>query len=180
MYISPVEFYTNLNKELKNGTFEYNNFIKQFQVNNIDNDLINKCISYCVNNNNIQKYNSIKKDRNKHLQSIFRNEVLNRYNKRCIVTGNFEDECQACHIIPLCEINENLYDVNNGLFLSSNLHNTFDKNYWTINPYNLKIEILKYVIGNSINKYDGLLLNELEKYPQTINYLKKRYKKIEK
>ena len=72
-------------------------------------------------------------------QHEFRNQLLKLY-KMCIVTENdVSEELTACHIIPF---SENGYsDNDNGLLLENNLHGTFDKYYWSINPDTLKIEI---------------------------------------
>ena len=72
-------------------------------------------------------------------QTEFRMGLIEKYGK-CVVTGNdCLDELTAIHLIPVSE-DEN-YDINNGLLLTENLHRTFDKYYWSINPNTLIIEI---------------------------------------
>ena len=63
------------------------------------------------------------------------------------------DELTAAHIIPIKE-NEN-YDIDNGLLLTENLHKTFDKYRWSINPDTLLIEINKNIDVGSIKKYQN-------------------------
>jgi predicted restriction endonuclease len=80
-------------------------------------------------------------DKKKRLkQEEFRKKLLNKYNNKCIISGN---SCllqlEAAHIIPIRD-NEN-YDINNGIILTRNLHKTFDEYYWSINPETLKVEI---------------------------------------
>lgn len=90
---------------------------------------------------------------NRMQQQKFKQNLCEKY-KKCIVTGNDIDECDACHIVPL-EIKYS-YNINNGLLLSSSLHKTFDKFYWSINPNTSCIEVLKnnknLLINNFINK----------------------------
>ncbi len=66
-------------------------------------------------------------------QSEFRQQLLAKYNNKCIVTqSDCEPELEAAHIRPYCE-NHN-YNIDNGLILKSNIHKTFDAYYWTIQP----------------------------------------------
>ncbi|AYV77521.1 MAG: hypothetical protein Dasosvirus4_42, partial [Dasosvirus sp.] len=52
--------------------------------------------------------------REKRNDLIFRNDVRQRYNDECVVTGN-DIACDVCHIVPYCKCNDNeKYDVNNG------------------------------------------------------------------
>ena len=56
-------------------------------------------------------------------QTIFRNNLIKLYT-RCIISDDDADVCQACHIIPYSETQNN--DINNGLLLNYNLHHLFD------------------------------------------------------
>ena len=77
-------------------------------------------------------------------QDSFRLQIIER-DVECIVSQACDEECEACHIIPL-EHNKNNFDVNNGILLSAQLPITFDKYYWTIdhetNSVSVKDEIL--------------------------------------
>lgn len=56
-------------------------------------------------------------------QTKFRQEVVNFYNN-CIITGDDNIICQACHILPYSETKYN--HVDNGLLLNYNFHQLFD------------------------------------------------------
>jgi hypothetical protein len=183
--ISVNNFYNQLFKDINkyNDEFNINTFINKHRINDVDYNTTYNCIKYCINNYT-NLYNNTKKDRNKYQQSKFRDLVSIRFNNKCIITNNFADECQACHIIPLSELNntdniDNAYDVDNGLFMSANLHNTFDKGYWTINPHTYKIEIIECYENSSINNYEGKII-DINNYPKLIEYLNKRYNILKK
>jgi len=57
-------------------------------------------------------------------QDEFREKLIKLDNK-CIISEDDAEQCQACHIIPLCESKS--YNTNNGILLNLNLHNMFDK-----------------------------------------------------
>jgi putative restriction endonuclease len=61
-------------------------------------------------------------------QKNFRKICIEKY-KKCIISGVFSGECQACHIIPY---SIGLNNVNNSLLLNYSLHKLFDDGYWTI------------------------------------------------
>jgi hypothetical protein len=78
-------------------------------------------------------------EKNKRIgQKEFRDELIKKYGS-CIISKTHEEECHACHIIPHSE-NIN-YDIDNGLLLSIQLHNLYDRYYWAINPYTKKVEV---------------------------------------
>ncbi|ARF12598.1 HNH endonuclease, partial [Klosneuvirus KNV1] len=84
--------------------------------------------------------------------------------KYCIVTNSHSDMCEACHIIPYCDCDDNnKYDVNNGILLEAGLHKLFDKYLWSINPNTNKIEVSKQLLNDNsydlINKHYGKVLN---------------------
>lgn len=90
-------------------------------------------------------------------QKEFRKELLKKF-KTCIVTGNdCEYELEAAHIIPIT--NDENYDINNGLLLERNIHNTFDRYNWSINPDTLIIEINNNINVGSIRKYNNTKIN---------------------
>jgi hypothetical protein len=57
-------------------------------------------------------------------QQEFREKLI-KLDKKCIISGDHSNECQACHIIPVSE--KETYNTNNGILLNLNLHNMFDK-----------------------------------------------------
>ena len=85
-------------------------------------------------------------------QTEFRQELLKKFNNKCIITGeSCVLELTACHIIPISE-DEN-YDIENGLLLVENLHRTFDKYLWSINPKTKQIEVKININTGTINQY---------------------------
>ena len=51
-------------------------------------------------------------------QGKFRDKLIDRFNTKCLIDPEDNDNeliCQACHIIPVNEIND--YNIDNGLFL---------------------------------------------------------------
>jgi len=106
----------------------------------------------------INIYSDIKKLKDQRLdQDTFRKELIKKYNK-CIISNSIDIECDACHIIPY-SICKN-FDIDNGLLISSDLHKTFDKYYWSINPNTLKIEINKNINDcGKIKNYNDIKIN---------------------
>ena len=66
------------------------------------------------------------------------------------------------------------YDINNGLLLTSTLHKTFDKYYWSIieTKNNINIGSIKNYVGNKVNlELNDNLIKSLEyHYKQFISY----------
>jgi predicted restriction endonuclease len=91
-------------------------------------------------------------------QKKFREEMFKKFNSKCIISGNdCEDELKACHIIPVAD-NES-YDIDNGLLLTSTFHDTMDKYLWSINPETLKVQIHPTKNVGQIKKYNGKKIN---------------------
>lgn len=67
----------------------------------------------------------------------WRTLILKRY-RRCAITGLDTIECDAAHIVPFKECTGSkeawAADKGNGLLLSKNLHWTFDRFYWSLDP----------------------------------------------
>lgn len=90
-------------------------------------------------------------------QKKFRKKLLELY-PECIITGNnCETELDAAHIIPHSEGGD--YSINNGLILNTNIHRTYDKYLWSINPETLKIECKNNYNTGSIEKYKDKKIN---------------------
>ncbi len=71
-------------------------------------------------------------------QTHFRKELFKKFNNKCLITETkCNSELEACHIISINK--GGTYDLDNGILLKRNLHTTFDKYYWSINPATLKI-----------------------------------------
>lgn len=117
---------------------------------------------------------NIIKDSNARLsQSEFRCNLIKYYEGKCVITQNDSlEELEACHIVEIKDNGD--YDISNGLLLSANLHKTFDKYLWSINPDTLEIEINANNITNSVKNYVGKKIN-IELNPFLYTNLKKRY-----
>lgn len=154
--ISNIENYLLQNKE---KIINYNIY-DNYKIFNYDNkELFTLHLDFLLNN--LYKDIKIKEINisNKRLnQDEFRNLLLNKY-KKCIITNNeCIDELEACHIIELK--NGGKCDINNGLLLERNIHATFDKNIWCINPNTLLLEIKnKIKCTGTISKYKNFKVN---------------------
>jgi hypothetical protein len=105
-------------------------------------------------------------------QTEFRNGLVNMYGA-CVITQNESiEELEAAHIIEYKNCGN--FDISNGLLLEANLHKTFDKYLWTINPDTLQIESNCENITKSIKNYIGKKVN-LPVNPILYYNLKKRY-----
>jgi predicted restriction endonuclease len=109
--------------------------------------------------NEIYKDIKITKEQNTRIeQKEFKKKLMKKYNKKCIITENdCEEELNACHIIPVQE--EGDYSINNGLIMERNIHSTYDKFLWSINPNTMEIEINKKKNIGSIKKYEKIKVN---------------------
>jgi predicted restriction endonuclease len=132
-------------------------------------------LKYDINCNELNEYLRItdNDELNRMQQNKFKENLFIKY-KKCIITENDVDECEACHIIPLER--KYSYDVNNGILLSSSLHKTFDKFIWSINPITSCIEInnennKKYLINNFNN-------NKINLDKETLKNLEWHYEKF--
>ena len=91
-------------------------------------------------------------------QKEFRKNIIKKFNSTCIISNiTCIDELTAAHIVPINE-DEN-YDIDNGLLLVENLHKTFDKYIWSINPDSLQIEINPNIDVGSIKRYNSNKVN---------------------
>lgn len=102
--------------------------------------------------NNIYDIKIVESKQKRLGQQEFRQKVLELYDSKCIISKNdCIAELEACHIIPIST--EEDYSLNNSLLLERNIHSTFDKYLWSINPDTFIIEV-KDNCG-SIKKYEG-------------------------
>jgi hypothetical protein len=107
------------------------------------------------------------------LQHEFRKGLIEQYSGKCVVSYNDSlEELEASHIVEVKDGGDS--DISNGLLLEANLHKTFDKYLWTINPDTLIIESNPNNVTNSVKKYIGNKVN-IELNPFLYTNLKKRY-----
>lgn len=134
---------------------------------NLDTKIYNEYINYGFDSKEIFKlvlenllenvYNNISiiDNRKKRLsQQEFSEQIRNLY-KCCVITGTNMDECEAAHIIPVAE--NGSYSLDNGLLLSANIHKTFDRYLWSINPTTHQVEVKKGHNG-TIKKYENMVI----------------------
>ena len=117
------------------------------------------------------------KSRNPELQQLYRNAIINRFDK-CIISDMDKEVCEAAHIIPFSESNN--FDIDNGLLLNSILHKLFDKYYWSINPTTLCVEIFKLQINNEniyniLKPYENKCIDIIKPYSNVIENITKHY-----
>lgn len=141
------------NKEIyKDDLYNYKKF------NYIDELIFNNHLTFLLENIYNIKVIEIDKSRVRLNQKDFREGLLEKFNNKCVVTDeDCIDELEACHIIPINE--KECYNIDNGLILTSNLHKTFDKYLWSINPNTLKIEIKNNKNVGNIKKYKNNKIN---------------------
>lgn len=105
-------------------------------------------------------------------QMEFKNKLKILYGNKCVISGNdCLDELEASHIVEVKNGGDS--DVSNGLLLEANLHKTFDKYSWAINPDTCIIES-SHNNTTSIRKYTGNKI-DIKMNPFLYTNLKKRY-----
>ena len=184
--MNKLEYYldNNDNKEIIKD--EINDY-KKFDYN--DEIIFNNHLNFLLENIYNIKIIENDKSRVRLSQKEFRKELLKKFNKCIITNEDCIEELEACHLIPINE--KESYNINNGIILTlmkpmdiyhlSNLHKTFDKYLWSINPNTLKIEInnnknvgfIKKYVDNKVNiKLNDELFNNLNNhYTNFINKL---------
>ena len=109
-------------------------------------------------------------------QDEFRSSLIDYYGSKCVITGNQNlTELEAAHVVEV-KFNGD-FNISNGLLLSANLHKTFDKYEWTINPKTFQIELANSNNPGSINQYVGKKIN-FNSDPILWTNLKFRYDKF--
>ena len=97
-------------------------------------------------------------------QKEFRLKIIKKY-KRCIITQDFADICEACHIVPYNECKS--YNIDNGLLLTASLHKLFDNYMMTIDAITHCVKMKNK--NHSYAKYDKMHIPNLS--PKTSEYL---------
>ena len=138
--------------------------LEKFIKNNDDNSVTLETLLFIAYD--LHKYEPIgriteKKLKRQH-QYKFRKELENRY-KKCIISKKSVMVCEACHIIPFSEAdNKQIYDVNNGLLMSADLHKLFDKYLISINNDKKLVfaeNLLKDNAYKEFRKYNDMVIN---------------------
>lgn len=109
-------------------------------------------------------------------QNEFRKQIIER-DKHCIITNSNSAMCDACHIIPFSECNDNdQYNINNGFLLNSGLHKLFDKYLWSINPYTQTIKVHNDILHDESYTQINIYHNKVISYNNEIfPFLLKHY-----
>ena len=120
-------------KELEDSIFSK---YKDFDYD--DEDIFQIDLDFLLNN--IYDIKLVESKRKRLGQQEFRQKVLELYGAKCIISNNdCVAELEACHIIPVST--EEDYSLHNSLLLERNIHSTFDKYLWSINPDTFMIEV---------------------------------------
>ena len=87
-------------------------------------------------------------------QSAFRNELINRYGSRCVISGcDVLGVLEAAHIRPYRGPRDN--NPRNGLLLRSDLHTLFDLNRIGVDPERLTVAIHASLRRSEYQGFDG-------------------------
>ena len=120
----------------------------------------------------------IEKKLKRQYQYKFRKELEKRY-KKCIISKKSVTVCEACHIIPFSKSDNNqVYDINNGLLMSADLHKLFDKYIISINNDGKVVfanNLLKDKSYKEFRRYNNVEVN-LNK--ETMKNIKIHYEKF--
>lgn len=163
-----------------------NIFIDNILNNNIDDIFVRLCDKFSSDNSNninaikfilASRFNYYPDEQNPEIKKLcderdgqnkFRQQLILRDNK-CLITGDNENICEACHIIPYSETKS--FDIGNGLLLNKCFHTMFDKYLFSINPQNNILVFSQNVIENEYYhnyiKYNNIQVNipeECKKY----------------
>lgn len=97
-------------------------------------------------------------------QRKFRNRILKRYGRTCVVSGcQVEELLEAAHILPYR--GEEYNHPSNGLLLRSDLHTLFDLGLLRIQPGSLKISIGESIDDPNYRQFHGQCLNVSARLP---------------
>lgn len=98
----------------------------------------------------------------------WRNSILKRY-RRCAVTGLDVLECDAAHIVPFkkCQGEKESWGTSksNGLLLSKNLHWTFDRFYWSLDPND-------FIEADNLRIWLRIIIRPTKRRLSILNYFK--------
>ena len=153
MSLKTIDIYLS---KLDSITSDIKNIVSGAKPNELNNDGLNDLyLDFLLSNVYQSKLKTTKKRRLN--QTEFRSYMFNKFGC-CVITGETcPEELTAAHICPL-NVEDN-YDVDNGLLLRENLHRTFDKYKWSINPDTLKITINNNENVGEIRNYNNNKVN---------------------
>lgn len=89
---------------------------------------------------------NIIEERKKRMEQHKLRQIVVARDKKCIITGNHEKQCDTAHIKPEIECSkEEKLDPDNCILLDKSLHKLFDDYFWSINPNTFRIEVTEEV-----------------------------------
>ena len=141
-------------------------------------DEYNDKINDIIKSNGGDVYVKGTKIRKPELQSLFRKQIIYRYNNRCIISNMYKSVCEAAHIRPFSETLN--FEVDNGILLNDILHKLFDKYYWSINPTTLCVELFIDDTNGTfdiLKPYENKYIECFKNYPKSIENLGFHYNK---
>jgi hypothetical protein len=108
--------------------------------------------------------NTLYKINKKRNDYLFRKNVAQLYQYKCVISNSDIEQCQISHIKPYSiSSDEEKYNIYNGWILSSELHQCFDKYLFSVQYINNQFQIVisnKAILKNlSITKYNGMILS---------------------
>jgi len=181
-YISIVYFYIMSFKQLDEIYNLLQNENYSILKNNYNNEDINCVLRLKFNrdNNFINKITLVLKE-TRPCQNVFKNKLVKKFNC-CPISKMNNKICEAAHILPFSICNdEQKYDINNGILLSSNLHKAYDKGYFIIDEITCKIKINYNILKkDNINNLDEIdLLDKNNYYIEALDTIEcKKYLKM--
>ncbi len=97
----------------------------------------------------------------KRLDAQFRERVIKRWEKRCVISGVEMEECEVAHLKAFKDCDEKeKYDEWNGWVLSANLHKCFDKYIFSVNKEKeIEVHPSYQNARYTISKYHGQRVN---------------------
>jgi len=151
--LTEIEEYIN-----NNNTNDYNKLYESL-INKFKSEIELQEINFMMYDKFLYKFTNKELKNKRNEQNEFRQKLID-LDGNCVISEDDCEQCQACHIIPLCESKS--YDVNNGILLNFNLHNMFDK-------YNLGLKFIKN-ISEEYDLYQVILSDKIKDKSSYINY----------
>jgi predicted restriction endonuclease len=154
--------------------------LEKFIKNNNDNSVTLETLLFIAYD--LHKYEPtnkiIEKKLKRQYQYKFKKELENRY-KQCVISKKSITVCEACHIIPFSKSDsKQMYDINNGILLSADLHKLFDKYKISIDNDGKLVfakNLLQDIAYKEYRQYNGIVIC-LNK--ETMKNMKLHYEKF--
>lgn len=107
-------------------------------------------------------------------QAAFREGLIRRYGRACMVTGcNVVEIVEAAHIWPYRGTGDNHLD--NGLLLRSDLHTLFDLNLVAVHPQTLQLRFHQRALADAYAAFEGVVLRNTHRHKPAVAPLEHRW-----